>query len=364
MKAARIFLALVLLVIVGALASTLLLETVPVSMIGVKQVLWGGKGVVEKDYPTGFHVGITGLHTWHFLDARTHFLTFGSEGAGAKQDEGIRTSAGQIHPSLELRTKDNNMLKIDVTVTYRIIPGEAHLLVAEAKQMIYRDRIVQVVEKELREELAELGSDEVIVTDRRLQIVDETLPKLAAAMREYHVEPEQILIRAISFPAGYEEVLQVKQLTYQKELLAKSETLVQKRKAETEGLSAETIAKQKDLRGKWDRDLQAKRSENLVGIQRTLADAEVYDKTTRAGADAEYEIMVAAGKLAVEKAEAMRDELRNQALNTAGGRILLARQAAENLNIEHVTLNSNDARVPSILDVDALTKLLIGESHE
>ncbi len=362
MRAARIFLALFLLVIVGSVASMAFIETVPVTKIGVKQVLWGGKGVVERDYPTGFHVGIIGLHRWHFLDVRTHFLTFGSE-VGAKQGE-ARSSAGQAFPSLELRTKDNNMLNIDVTVTYRIIPGEAHLLVSEGKHTIYRDRIVQAVEKELREQLAELGSTEVIVTDRRLEIVHNALPKLTTAMSEYHVEPESILIRAISFPPGYEEVLQGKQLTYQKELLARSETLVQKRKADTEGLSAETIAKQKDLRGKWDRDLQAERSKNLVEIQRTLAAAEVYDKETRAAADADYAVKVASGKLAVEKAEALRDELRNQALNTLGGRILLARRAAENLNIESVTLNSNDPRVPSILDVNALTRMLIGEGVE
>jgi regulator of protease activity HflC (stomatin/prohibitin superfamily) len=356
MKAARIFLALVLLVIVGALSSMLLVETVPVSMIGVKQVLWGGTGVVEKDYPTGFHVGITGVHTWHFLDARTHFLTFGSEGAGLKQDEGLRTSAGQIHPSLELRTKDNNMLKIDVTVTYRIIPGEAWKLVAEAKQMIYRDRIVQVVEKELREELAELGSDEVIVTDRRLRIVDETLPKLAAAMREYHVEPEQILIRAISFPSGYEEVLQVKQLTYQKELLAKSETLVQKRKAETEGLSAETIAKQKDERGKWDRDLQAKRSENLVQIQQLLADAEGLRQRRRA------RVPTPSTRSRSRRASSPSESRRPCGTSCATRRSTRPEAGSARApgcrepQHQHVTLSSNDPRVPSILDVDALTK--------
>ena len=362
MKAARIFLGLAIVVIVVSFASTIFIETVPVSKIGIKRVLWGGKGVVAKDYPTGFHVGITGMHDWDFLDARTHFLTFGTEIGADRQRGG--TAAGQEFPSLELRTKDNNMLKIDVTVTYRIIPGEAHLLVSEGKHTIYRDRIVQTVEKELREQLAELGSTEVIVTDLRLGIVNDAMPKMAEAMREYHVEPENILIRAISFPPGYEEELQGKQLTSQKELLARSQTEVQRRKAETEGLSAETIAKQKDLRGKWDRDLQAERSKNLVEIQRTLAAAEVYDKETRAGADADYEIKVAAGKLAVEKAEALRDELRNQALNTLGGRILLARQAAENLNIESVTLNSNDPRVPSILDVNALTRMLIGDTNE
>ena len=63
----------------------------------------------------------------------------------------------------------------------------------------------------------------------------------------------------------------------------------------------------------------------------------------------------------IAKAEALRNELRNKALDTVGGRIYLAQQAAENLEFESVTLNSNDPRVPSIIDLGALTRLLIGE---
>ena len=115
MKIARTFLILLVLVAVAALATTVLVEKVPVAKIGVKQVLWGGAGVVPRDYPTGLHLGITGVHDWHFLDARTHFLTFGSEGVG-RAPERSRSSAEQSFPSLELRTEDNNMLQIDVTV--------------------------------------------------------------------------------------------------------------------------------------------------------------------------------------------------------------------------------------------------------
>ena len=149
MKAPRVFLGIVLFAVVAWVAVTMCLETVPIARVGVKQVLWGGTGVVQEDYATGFHVGITGLHKWHFLDARTHFLTFGSEGANT-HNQVASASPAQLYPSLELRTKDNNMLDIDATVTYRIIPGEAHLLVAEAKHTVYRDRVVQVVEKALR----------------------------------------------------------------------------------------------------------------------------------------------------------------------------------------------------------------------
>ncbi|MBK7643873.1 MAG: hypothetical protein IPJ19_12645 [Planctomycetes bacterium] len=39
---------------------------------------------------------------------------------------------------------------------------------------------------------------------------------------------------------------------------------------------------------------------------------------------------------------------------------MLARQAAQNLNLRSVTLNSNDPRVPLILDLDELAARLLG----
>ena len=66
----------------------------------------------------------------------------------------------------------------------------------------------------------------------------------------------------------------------------------------------------------------------------------------------------------VTKAEALRDKLKNAALDTVGGRILQARDAAENLNFQSVTLNSNDPRVPSVIDIDALVRLLVGSEDE
>ncbi len=77
-------------------------------------------------------------------------------------------------------------------------------------------------------------------------------------------------------------------------------------------------------------------------LNRLSSEAEVYSKTTRADAHATYEELIADGGLAIAKAEALRNELRNEALDTKGGRIYLARQAAENLQFEHVTLNSPD----------------------
>lgn len=330
--------------------STLTVRITP-GEYGVKQNLLGG-GVIEKDYTTGLGLRIPFVHSWHFIDRRTHFVTF------AENDR--NTSMGQSRPALEIRTKDNNLATYDLSVTYHVIPGAAHRLVMNGQKEIYRDRVVTTLESVMREELAQLSSEEIFLTESRIRIAAEALPRLRSAMAEFNVEPEQVLIRAVRFPAGYEERLQEKQLTYQQRDLAEAQKALEDQKAITQTKEAEIEAAEKELRGDWDKRLQLVESENQVAIAKILAEANVYDKGTRAEAEASFATSVANGQLAIDKAEALRNELRNQALDTTGGRIFLAQQAAENLHFESVTLNSNDPKVPSVIDLDAMVRLLIG----
>ena len=60
-----------------------------------------------------------------------------------------------------------------------------------------------------------------------------------------------------------------------------------------------------------------------------------------------------------DQAEALRNQLRNEILNSKGGSIFLALEAAENLNMRQVMLNSNDPRVPLVIDLDEMARLLM-----
>ena len=86
----------------------------------------------------------------------------------------------------------------------------------------------------------------------------------------------------------------------------------------------------------WDKVLQEEKSAYEVKIAQVRADAKVYETRTRAEGDAEAIALEAEGQLAIDQAEAMRDELRNQILNTKGGSIFLALEAAENLLVSGV----------------------------
>lgn len=348
------FLVLFIVLVLGLfVAPAVLMERVPPAKIGVKQVMWGGGGILAKDYDTGFHLGITGLHKWYMLDKRTHFVSF------AELD--YRINPTNNRPSLEIRTRDNNTAIVDVTVTYKIIAGEANEIVKNGQIEVYRDRVMSTVEGVLREELAQLRSEDFYSTDVRDKRAKETLPVLAKALAAYHVAPEDILIRAMQFPEGYEQKLQDKQLTLQKTLLFTAQERVENQLQVTGKMEKEIEAAEKELRGDWDKRIQTARSENEVKIAEITGDAGKYDKRVRAEAEADYETAVAEGRLALDTSEALRNDLRNRALDTLGGRIFLARQAAENLQIDSVTLNSNDPKIPTVIDVNAMTKMLVGE---
>ncbi|MCP3919492.1 MAG: SPFH/Band 7/PHB domain protein [bacterium] len=355
-RIARSFLGIVGLALVGFVLFLALFERVPPATIAVKQSLFGGGGINEVDYEMGFHIGITGVHKWHYLDRKTHFLTY------AHVHGRSRGRVGDAKPALNIRTKDNNMAFFDLTVTYRIIPGRGFEIVKQGNQHKYRDQADISVQTVMRAELAKLASEEIYSSDTRLGVVERAMPALIREMEVYRLEPIAVLIRAVTFPDQYEDKLKEKQLTYQKRLLALSQTGVEDQQAKTDGLAAEIEASEKELQGDWDKKLQEARSNNEVRIAEILAEAEKYEKATRAEAEADYETFIAEGNLAIAKAEALRNELRNQALDTVGGRIYLARQAAENLQFEHVTLNSNDPAIPSILDIEEMVRLLMGQA--
>lgn len=350
---AKIFVTIFGLALVGfVVLSTLFIRVHPWSY-GVKENLVAG-GVSESDARTGFAFRIPGVHKWHMIDRRTHFVTFSTVHR--------RNGIGTTREALEIRTKDGNLASYDLTITYKVIDGKANEIVRQGNAEKYRGLAVDAIEGTMREELAKLSSEEIFSTEQRLEVAAGALPALRVVLAKNFLEPEQVLIRAVRFQKSYEAKLQAKQLTYQELQLAQSQRLVEDERGKTESKSAEIEAAEKELRGDRDKELQIVRSENEVAIAGVRSEANVYDQQTRAESDAAYETSIANGNLAIAKAEALRNELRNKALDTVGGRIYLAQQAAENLEFESVTLNSNDPRVPSVIDIGEMVKLLVGEA--
>lgn len=349
-----------LLIVVGLLLMipllfVLLIKRIPPATVGVKQSMWGG-GIIEEDYPTGFRLGIAGYHKWYLMSDKTHFIHFTESSPGSSSE------TDSHNPPLNVRTRDNNVVAIDVSVAYRIRNKEAHEIVQKGLQLSYKERVKQKVLGVLRAELSTLSSEDLQSTETRLKKVDEALPVLDAALAEFHCTSTAILIRRFAFEPQYEEKLQEKQYLRQKAKLDEALTLQAEEQKKVNQIDRQIGAAVLQKEQDWEKRLQEKKSEYEVLIAEIRADARIYEQRTLAEGEAGKVIAEANGKLAIEKAEALRNQLRTAALNSDGGSILLAIEAAENLQMPTVTLNSDDPAVPMVLDLNQLTRMLIGST--
>ena len=189
----------------GLAVTLLLLWLVPLTCtttigpdrIGVRQSNLSGVG--EADLEPGWALAVPGIHTIISLPKRYEYLDYTGDAAGPQQP-------------LQIRTKDNNIVVLDVSVPYRIRPGEAWLLVKTGNHQLdanKRHRFQRLAEETtvsvLRERLAELTSSDFYSTDRRLQVSATTLQQLNEKLAELHLEASAVLIRAVQFRPEYEK---------------------------------------------------------------------------------------------------------------------------------------------------------------
>ncbi len=325
-------------------------QRVPPGFVGVKQSNFGGGGIEMKDYSSGLHFGPRFIDEWHLVDRTTQVLMFAWE------------SEGGDHPMLEVRTKDGNIAHVGVAVPYHLKPGEAAALVRDGTKHVWKQRVKTTAEKVLLQEFAAFTSDSLCSTEQRNTIIAETLPRLNQLLSTFHVEAESILITQVMFGIEYEKKLQQKQLTRQTALLSTATTEVDKQRLQNQLFQEGIDASEKLISNQQDQLIAARYAEGRAKYVEVFGEAKEYDRRKKSEADAEYQRMVAEGERAVLRADQLKEELANEIYDSAGGRLMLARKAAENLNIHRVTLNSNDPRVPSVLDLDELTKLLVGHA--
>jgi regulator of protease activity HflC (stomatin/prohibitin superfamily) len=327
---------------------------IPAQAVGVRSSKWGG-GFEERDFAAGMHLAVPGLHDWYLLDGTSQRIDFGGPPEGAEGATGA-----EARPALEIRTLDNNQVKIEATVTFRIRAGEAHELVRDGLELDYRRRAATTAEDVLRAELRHLSSEDWFDTERRLAEVARLAPLIDAELAALHLELGRVILHTSGFPASFEEKLQEKQIYYQKAELSKAKRAVEDAQADAGLFSAETESLEKQRLAEWNKTLQEARSAAERALAEVLPRAKAYERETRAQADLEHDRLIAEGRLAHERAQAEAERLRYEALAGEAGRLYIARLAAQNLAIESVEMDASDPRVPLLFDLDEVTKTLIG----
>ena len=387
----------------------LFFATVDPDEIGVRQSNF--TGVAEQDLDPGWALRIPGVQKIIKLPRRYEYLDFSRE-------EGATTQ-------LQIRTRDNNIVFIDASVPYRVIPGQAWRLVQAGNHQTDADgsyrfqRLAgETTVSVLREHLADLRSADFYSTDRRLAVADHTLQVLNEKLAELNLEAERVLIRAVQFRPEYERQLQQIQLNEQKKLLdeaaenvareqQKLDNFVQATNARAAALEQEWIEQRANLERAFqvgfvgggedqnpgaarkvlesldedarkavvegaavalgiDQDAEAVSqisNSQLLGIKNIQAETLEYGQRVRSEADGVSARLEAEGNALVAAVRGEFEGKVNALLNSAAGRAYVAWKSADNVKFsERLTFQSSDG-IPSVLRLRELTDQFMGTAR-
>jgi SPFH domain/Band 7 family protein len=383
--------------------------TVPPDEVGVRQSNFSG--VSQEDVEPGWAWRIPGVHSIITLPKHYEYLDYTSDEVGPQQP-------------LQIRTKDNNVVVLDVSVPYHIKPGEAWNVVQagnhqmDANGLFRFQRLAhETAVSVLRERLAELTSADFYSTDRRLEVSAHTLKILNDELDALHCEASAVLIRAVQFRPEYEEQLQQIQLNEQKKLLDAATQTVAIEQQKLDNYQQGTQARAASSEQKWiekranieraynvgfielgadtspggaraklgalqpaersaliaeaataldlaDADKAELDDRYLLGIKNVQAETLQYDQRVRAESDGVAARLAAEGDLLVAKVRGDFETKRNALLGTLAGRAYIAWQAADNVKFSSELSFASGEGVPSVLRLRDFTLKFMGSSEK
>ncbi|HUQ04663.1 MAG TPA: SPFH domain-containing protein [Kofleriaceae bacterium] len=360
-------------------------------------------GVDADDLGPGWRLRIPGYHKVIYLPSTYFFLDYTNDDTAPQEP-------------LEIRTKDNNTVTIDVSVPVRIIPGHAHKVVETGNHIKdggryrYQRLAEQTAVSVLREELANLDSVGFYSTERRLEIGQKSLELLNKHLADLHLEAQAVLIRAVRFRTEYERQLGQIQLNEQNKLLdhARERVAAEQQKFDnfSQGTAALAAAREQDwikrqaelerayqigvldivdptpgasrarlttLTPEQITDLRTRASKlfglddpstvsdaYLIGIKNIQAETLEYKNRINAEAEAVAGRLEAEGDAMVAKVQGEYEAKLNALLNSPGGRAFVAWQAADNVTFaKELTFSSQDG-IPSVLRLRRFAEQFMG----
>jgi regulator of protease activity HflC (stomatin/prohibitin superfamily) len=374
--------------VVLLVAPTCFISTVPLGKTGVRTSNFSG--VLAEDLGPGWHLNVSTVHSLTLLPSHYLFLDYGSED----------------NHGLQIRTRDNNNVFVDVTVPYRIIPGKAYEIMRAGNHVKAGDTYrfqrlaAETTVSVLREDLANLTSSDFYNTDKRLAVAADTLKVLNEELAPLHLEAQAVLVRAVSFRPEYEVQLQAIQLNEQNKLLDGARQRVAQQQQELDNFELQTTAlanarqqewvkKQADLErayqvgfvdtkgdrtpGAARRVLQAMSEEDraklrveaakvleiddpekildayLLGIQNIQAETLEYKQRVTAEADGISGRLKAEGEAELAAVRGEFETKINALLGSPAGRAYVAYKAAENVKFaDELTFQSREG-IPAVL---------------
>ena len=184
---------------------------------------------------------------------------------------------------------------------------------------------------------------------------------LTSALQDNYVQVINVLMRNVQFDPEYERKIQRKKLADQEVEYNISKAAAEEMRGITQVVEANTKRKLAVIVEEKKAEIVKMQAGTDRQIATITAKADKYATKKRADSDLVKAQKEAAGQLLVKKAEAEGERLRNMAMAGPGGSVIVALEAARNLNLSDITVSTLET---DLLDVDKMvTKLGVPPSE-
>ncbi|MBT3290028.1 MAG: hypothetical protein HN849_07210 [Victivallales bacterium] len=351
MKTLKIASAIVVITIAGLwLLLMFLTVDIRAGQVGVRTQelgILGRKGVVAKDSGPGWHRNFGFIDSWELYDSTVQTLEMTRD-----PEQGSRRGKDDV----EVTSGDGYRVSVDVTIKYRITPGEAHLLRQEVGPgMKYEEIVRNQARLACLAKLGQMTTEQFYDPAERRTRTQEIQDLLAKNLVEKHLEVVAVLLRDVEFDPDYEEKIRNKKLADQEAEYNKSMAEAEKMAGKTQVIEAETARLVKRIDEDQKAEIVRLLADADLEIAKIKAKAENYAAKKKADADLEQAQKEAEGDRQVKLNEAEGEKLRNEALSSSGGSIIAALEAARNIKISQIAVSTNET---DLIDLDFMASKL------
>lgn len=328
---------------------------VEIDQLGVKTVVWGiNRGVVQKDFKPGWHRYIRQIDTWDLYDGTVQTFNFTRE---------ARTPDGKIvSREMPIRTADDYNVTVEIVVKYQIKRGKAHKIREEIGP---GDRYKGFVESDIREVtrniLGKMTERDLYDPDQKRRRAEEAKQLLASTLQSRHVNVIDFLILDMRFDPQLERKIKNVKLAELDQVLNISKERAANQRGITQTIDATTEALAEKIQSDKSGQIVELNAGMVTKVTEILADANKFLIEKKAEGDLYKEEKRAAGELLIARAKAEGERLRRKAMTGAGGDLIVALEAARNINMGDVVVSTQDI---DLLDVEKMTDKFGGATHE
>ncbi len=318
---------------------------VEIDRVGVKTAVWGfRRGVVQKDYKPGWHRFIRQIETWDLFDGTVQTLNLTRE---------ARNKEGKIESQeIRIRTADDYEVSVDIIVKYQIMKGKAHKIRQEIGPGNRYKMFVESEAKDVaRSVLGRMTEKDLYNPVEKRRRAEEATELLTSQVKSRHVDIVDWLILDMRFDTQLERKIKNVKLAELDELLNVAKERAVDKRGITQTIDASTEALAQKIRSDKDGKIVALKAEMDTKVTEIVASANKYMIEQKAEGDHYMHVKHAAGELLVDRAKAEGERLRRVAMTGLGGDLIVALEAARNINLDDVVVSTQDM---DLLDVDEM----------